>query len=72
MKPAEDRVLNAMELLQAALVQCPYCWEQVDLLVDCTVEEQEYVEDCSVCCQPMVISVVVSEDGEPVAEARME
>ena len=61
-----------MEILQVALVQCPYCWEKVDLVIDCSVVEQEYVEDCSVCCQPMVISVVVPEDGEPVVEARME
>jgi hypothetical protein len=61
-----------MEIMQVALVQCPYCWEQVDLVIDCSVVEQEYVEDCSVCCRPMVISVVVPEDGEPVVEAQME
>jgi hypothetical protein len=33
-------------------VQCPYCWEQFSLLIDASVESQEYVEDCEVCCRP--------------------
>jgi len=52
--------------IQAASIQCPYCWEQIEVLVDCSVEEQEYVEDCSVCCRPIVISVVIA-DGEVVS-----
>ena len=26
-------------------VQCPHCWEAIEVLVDPSVEEQEYVED---------------------------
>ena len=31
----------------------------VELTVDCTVEQQEYIEDCQVCCWPILVSVHV-------------
>ncbi|HEX4971062.1 MAG TPA: CPXCG motif-containing cysteine-rich protein [Steroidobacteraceae bacterium] len=46
-----------------AEVACPYCGETITLLLDLSVEEQSYIEDCSVCCQPMNVSYRV-EDGE--------
>ena len=49
--------------LQPAVIQCPCCWEQIEILVDCSVDSQEYVEDCSVCCRPIVLTVT-AEDGE--------
>lgn len=42
--------------LHPTVVQCPYCWEAIELLVDCSVDSQEYVEDCSVCCRPIIVS----------------
>lgn len=39
-------------------VTCPHCWEQIVLEFDLSVEGQTYVEDCPVCCAPMVISYV--------------
>lgn len=51
--------------LQTAEVQCPSCWELVELVIDCSVDDQTYTEDCSVCCRPMVITVVARE-GELV------
>jgi len=49
-----------------AEVSCPYCGEAITLLLDLSVEEQSYIEDCSVCCQPMNVSYRV-EDGELAA-----
>jgi uncharacterized protein YbaR (Trm112 family) len=49
-----------------AEVACPYCGETITLLLDLSVEEQSYIEDCSVCCQPMNVSYRV-EDGELAA-----
>ena len=37
---------------------------------DLSVEEQSYIEDCSVCCQPMTVSYR-AEDGE-LAELSVE
>jgi len=46
-------------------VQCPYCWEMIDILIDCSVEQQTYTEDCHVCCRPIVIAVSAPVD-EPL------
>lgn len=40
-----------------ASVLCPYCGEPVELLIDTTLPRQQYVEDCEVCCRPMVVTV---------------
>lgn len=34
-------------------VQCPYCWETIEILIDPQDVGQQYVEDCQVCCQPI-------------------
>ena len=46
-----------------AEVMCPYCGETITLVLDLSVEEQTYIEDCSVCCQPMAVSYT-AEAGE--------
>lgn len=53
-------------------VQCPYCWERFILLVDASVESQEYVEDCEICCRPIDFSIEVDESGEARVEARLQ
>jgi len=55
-----------------APVDCPYCGEPITILVDPSVVEQAYVEDCEVCCQPIAIRARVSEDGRCRVSARRE
>jgi len=43
-------------------IQCPYCGESIDILVDCSIDDQEYTEDCQVCCCPIVINATVYDD----------
>ena len=45
--------------------QCPYCWEEVTVLMDPSVQEQRYIEDCEVCCNPIEITAAF-EEGELV------
>jgi hypothetical protein len=42
---------------------CPYCGESISLLIDNSIENQEYVEDCQVCCSPILISVEIDHNG---------
>ena len=49
------------ELVQCT-VQCPYCWELIEVLIDGSVNEQAYIEDCQVCCRPINISVNIEVD----------
>lgn len=44
--------------------QCPYCGENIELLIDRSIDHQSYIEDCQVCCQPITIDVSVSDEGE--------
>lgn len=55
-------------MLEEAQVDCPYCWERLTLLLDLSVPEQEYIEDCQVCCQPMNIRYT-SLDGQLLSVA---
>jgi hypothetical protein len=36
--------------------QCPYCWEEISMLLDTTVSNQVYIEDCEVCCNPIEVN----------------
>lgn len=54
-----------MSLLETVRVQCPYCWEMIDLVVDCSVGDQEYIEDCEVCCRPIIFQVRMDPHSGP-------
>lgn len=61
-----------MSALDSVLTQCPYCWETLDISVDPSVPEQEYVEDCHVCCQPILLHVMFDDNLTPHVQARPE
>ncbi|MEO6346300.1 MAG: CPXCG motif-containing cysteine-rich protein [Aquaticitalea sp.] len=37
--------------------QCPYCWEEISMLLDYSVSQQTYIEDCEICCNPIQLTV---------------
>ena len=61
-----------MSDLQTVSLQCPYCGESIEATVDCSVEQQDYVEDCAVCCRPILIMAVVCEGEVVSVQARAE
>jgi len=61
-----------MPELSEQVVTCPYCGEYISVLVDGSVQEQNYVEDCEVCCRPIVFDVTVDLDGDAAVEVRTE
>lgn len=52
-----------VQALQEEYVQCPYCGETISILIDGSVEQQEYIEDCEVCCRPITFIQSVTADG---------
>ncbi len=36
--------------------QCPYCWEDISMLLDTSLTSTAYVEDCEICCNPININ----------------
>lgn len=55
-----------------AATACPYCGESIVLLIDPSVPDQAYVEDCAVCCQPMAVHAEMGEDGSVRVDALRE
>ena len=53
-----------MQPLEEQKIDCPYCGEQIDILLDTSISDQNYIEDCQVCCRPITIDVTTSHDGE--------
>jgi hypothetical protein len=52
-------------LSDSRALECPYCGEEVEVAVDGVgAGEEQYVEDCPVCCRPWTVSV--SRDGDEV------
>ena len=40
--------------------QCPHCWQDISMLIDNSVSQQSYIEDCEVCCNPIQIDVQIN------------
>lgn len=52
---------------------CDACGEEIIVPVDLTAgAEQEYVEDCPVCCHPCVIQLTLAPDGTVHVSSRPE
>jgi hypothetical protein len=44
---------------------CDACGEEIVVSIDLSAgENQQYVEDCPVCCRPNVIHVEIDESGQ--------
>jgi len=52
-------------LIQRETITCPCCWESIEIALDLSAGDQQYVEDCSVCCRPLVITIRT--DGEALS-----
>jgi len=50
-------------LIENKRIQCPYCGEIIDVQIDATIAAQSYIEDCTVCCQPIELSVAVLDEA---------
>ena len=62
----QSRILGEVEYFFA----CPYCSEQISMVLDTSVKRQIYIEDCEVCCHPIEIRYTVGGDEVREFEAR--
>ena len=53
-----------MEPLDEQSVSCPYCGESICVLISTEDIEQEYIEDCQVCCRPINFVITSSMTGD--------
>lgn len=46
---------------------CPYCGEHIEIVIDTSDlqngAQQEYIEDCYVCCRPITVTLSVDDDN---------
>ena len=64
--------LHNMHDLSPKNVECPYCGEFIEVLIDCSVAQQDYIEDCQVCCKPIIFNVEVDSEGNLSVSVRDE
>jgi transcription elongation factor Elf1 len=50
---------------------CPYCWQQISMVLDASEPHQTYVEDCEVCCKPIEVEYTLQDDTISEFEARV-
>lgn len=41
---------------------CPFCWENISMLLERSNELQSYIEDCEVCCHPIEIEYLFQDE----------
>lgn len=58
-RPAYKRRVETVE----KFFQCPYCWQEISMVLDLSVPEQSFVEDCEGCCSPIRVSYRVEDGG---------
>ena len=51
-------------MIETVAIQCPYCGESYQTVVDLSGGSQRYIEDCAICCKPIEILLRVGADGE--------
>ncbi|MGY8796599.1 MAG: CPXCG motif-containing cysteine-rich protein [Woeseiales bacterium] len=42
-------------ILHEQKFSCPYCGESITVILDLSIDAQDYIEDCEVCCRPIEI-----------------
>ena len=45
-------------------ISCPYCAELIEVLIDSSDLNQQYIEDCQVCCRPIIFLLKESMAGD--------
>lgn len=61
-----------MDELVSVPLCCPYCGQEIEILVDGSVPQQRYIEDCHVCCRAISLTISLPPLGVPQVEARQE
>ena len=55
-----------MMILEERRIDCPYCGELISISIDPSTGNDTYIEDCQVCCRPMVFDLSTDPDGNIV------
>ena len=59
-------------MLDSQDIECPYCGEVINLLLDASAGSQRYIEDCHVCCRPITVVLDVDDEGDALVRVQSE
>ena len=62
-RPDSGRRLSSLPMQLSETVQCPFCGQDNQILVEGTFPSQRFITDCEVCCRPFEV-LVECEAGE--------
>lgn len=57
-------------MLPSDIVQCPFCWEEIEIVYEPDEGSDHFVCDCTVCCHPINFQVVGDPYGDTYLVAR--
>ena len=67
LEPVFEPGADSGETTPLVTIECPYCGESIDTVMDLSAGSFRYIEDCQVCCQPIDLAGEVDEVGELVS-----
>jgi hypothetical protein len=53
---------------------CPHCWENQLKMIDASVNNQNFIEDCETCCNPLEFNLTIQNNvlqlfsAEPIGQ----
>jgi hypothetical protein len=54
-------------MLETKKIHCPCCGEIIEIVVEPSAgEHQQYIEDCFVCCRPIILTITADFDSGEV------
>ena len=59
--PRKSCYVGEVQVTEA--IQCPFCGQQFELLIDTSVASQRFTTDCEICCRPFEV-MAECEPGE--------
>lgn len=66
-KSGKSFLAGDIPLVHETSLECPYCGESVSMVIDGSAGNQSYIEDCEVCCQPIVVHCEFDSDGDLIS-----
>ncbi len=53
---------------------CPHCWENQLKMIDTSISNQNFIEDCETCCNPLEFNLIIQNNelqlfsAEPIGQ----
>lgn len=59
-----------MYLIENQHIYCAHCGEKIEIVLDYSAGPQKYIEDCEICCRPLLIEILFDLELNPVVRIK--